>query len=74
MPKQSKSTTSELDTDAAVRARAYHLWEADGRPDGRAEHYWHQAKAEAAPAKPKRKAPAKASDAGEKKSAKKAKA
>ena len=76
MPKQSKSTTSELDTDAAVRARAYHLWEADGRPDGRAAHYWHQAKAEAAPAKPKRKASAKSSGAKapERKRAKKAKA
>lgn len=42
------------DTDDAVRARAYHMREADGRPDGRADHYWHLAKAEAAPpARPK---------------------
>ena len=61
MPKQSKSTASEsaAEIDAAVRARAYHLWEADGRPDGRAEYYWYTARAEFAPAKPKRKAAAK---------------
>ncbi len=76
LPKQSKSTSSESEADAAVQARAYQLWEADGRPHGRAEHYWHLAKAEAAPAKPKRKAPAKApgAKAPEKTLAKKAKA
>jgi hypothetical protein len=29
--------------DQAVRERAYLLWETDGRPDGRAEEYWHRA-------------------------------
>jgi hypothetical protein len=28
-----------------IRERAYHLWEADGRPDGRAEEYWERAEA-----------------------------
>lgn len=53
MPKKSKSTPPDID-DAAVRDRAYLLWEADGRPEGRAEHYWHMAQAAAAPVKQKR--------------------
>jgi hypothetical protein len=31
----------------AIRQRAYYLWEADGRPDGRHDHYWNLAHAEA---------------------------
>jgi len=27
-----------------IRERAHRLWEAEGRPDGRAEHHWFQAK------------------------------
>jgi hypothetical protein len=61
--------------DDAVRARAYLLWEADGRPDGRAEHYWQMALVEAEPAKGKRASSAKAAaPAAERKSGKKAKA
>ena len=26
-----------------IRALAYQLWEADGRPEGNAEFYWHRA-------------------------------
>jgi hypothetical protein len=26
-----------------IRERAYHLWEADGRPEGQAEVYWERA-------------------------------
>jgi hypothetical protein len=26
-----------------IRERAFHLWEADGRPHGRADHYWFSA-------------------------------
>jgi hypothetical protein len=29
-----------------VRDRAYALWEKDGRPDGRSEEYWQQARSE----------------------------
>lgn len=57
MPTKAKSTTSPLSEDA-IRHRAYLLWEADGRPDGMAEHYWAKA-AEPTPdvsAKPKAKA------------------
>lgn len=50
--------SASAEVEAAVRARAYHLWEADGRPDGRAEHYWHIAEAELA--RPKRKPAARA--------------
>ncbi|MDR5753480.1 MULTISPECIES: DUF2934 domain-containing protein [unclassified Caballeronia] len=32
--------------EAQIRVRAYHLWEADGRPDGRAEEFWRLAQAE----------------------------
>ncbi len=41
-------TTNPLDdSDGArqqrIRERAYHLWEADGRPDGRDDEYWERA-------------------------------
>jgi hypothetical protein len=29
-----------------IRARAYELWEKDGSPEGRADEYWEQAKAQ----------------------------
>ena len=48
MPGKSKPTdTSALISDDAIRQRAYFLWEADGRPDGRGEHYWQLAHEEA---------------------------
>jgi Protein of unknown function (DUF2934) len=28
-----------------IRERAYYLWEADGRPEGREQEYWEQAEA-----------------------------
>ena len=34
-------------SDDAIRQRAYFLWEKDGRPEGRDEHYWHLAHDEA---------------------------
>lgn len=39
----SDATTSPEDR---VQARAYALWEQDGRPEGRSDHHWHQARAE----------------------------
>lgn len=33
------------DSEDRVRVRAYELWEQDGRPDGRADEYWHRAAA-----------------------------
>ncbi len=35
----SKPTTTPI-TEDAIRTEAYRLWEADGRPFGRDEHYW----------------------------------
>jgi Protein of unknown function (DUF2934) len=32
--------------DEAIRERAYHLWIADGRPDGRADAFWLDAQRE----------------------------
>jgi hypothetical protein len=32
------------DLERRTRVRAYLLWEAEGRPDGRAEEYWHRAR------------------------------
>jgi len=48
MPGKSKSAdTATLVSDEAIRQRAYYLWEQDGRPDGRGDHYWHLAHDEA---------------------------
>jgi hypothetical protein len=29
--------------EQAIRARAYRLWEAAGKPEGKEEHFWHEA-------------------------------
>jgi hypothetical protein len=48
MPGKSRSTdTAALVSDEAIRQRAYFLWENDGRPEGRGDHYWHLARQEA---------------------------
>lgn len=75
MPKKSKSTSPDTDLEDPIRQRAYQLWEADGRPEGRAEHYWQLAQSAQVPEKLKRKGLAKASaPAAEKKPRKAAKA
>jgi hypothetical protein len=33
----------DLDFEQQVRQAAYHLWEDDGRPDGREKEYWFKA-------------------------------
>jgi hypothetical protein len=30
--------------EEVIRTRAYLMWEADGKPDGGADQYWHQAR------------------------------
>lgn len=42
MPTKPKTSivTSIVPSEDAIRQQAYLLWEADGRPDGMAEHYW----------------------------------
>lgn len=39
-----QGSTDAAAFDEAVRLTAYFLWEQDGRPEGRAEHYWHRAR------------------------------
>lgn len=34
------------DSESWIKHRAYELWEADGRPDGKHEEHWNQAAAE----------------------------
>ena len=40
------SESSQVNTpnsEHRIRERAYHLWEADGSPEGRAQEYWERA-------------------------------
>jgi hypothetical protein len=32
------------DLEQRIRERAYLMWEMEGRPDGRADEYWHRAR------------------------------
>jgi hypothetical protein len=41
---QQSSENSIEPLEADIRHRAYSLWEADGKPDGRDEEYWHRAR------------------------------
>ena len=34
----------DRDIEQRIQARAYQLWEAEGRPEGSAEEYWHRAR------------------------------
>ena len=38
------SSTSVEPSESDIRHRAYLLWEADGKPDGRDDEYWHRAR------------------------------
>jgi len=42
-PRQPSPSSPGL-LEADVRHRAYLLWEADGKPQGRDEEYWHRAR------------------------------
>ena len=42
-----KSSPADTLSNQAIEQRAYYLWEADGRPEGRSEHYWQLALTEA---------------------------
>src|SRR5262245_16095472 len=44
-PERPEDRADVTDEDA-IRRRAYALWEADGRPDGRNDEYWHRAESE----------------------------
>jgi hypothetical protein len=48
MPAKSKpADTTAMVSEDAIRQRAYFMWEADGRPDGKHDHYWSRAHQEA---------------------------
>jgi hypothetical protein len=40
----SQGETDPDDFERRVRERAYQFWEADGRPEGKADLYWHRAR------------------------------
>ena len=35
---------TKLENERLIREKAYQLWQADGAPEGRADHYWHLAR------------------------------
>jgi hypothetical protein len=35
---------ADQDPDKQIRVRAYLMWEADGKPNGQADLYWHRAR------------------------------
>jgi hypothetical protein len=41
---RSNMSYSEQELNERIRVRAYLMWEADGRPHGQAELYWHRAR------------------------------
>lgn len=43
-PEPSNPLEPSAARDQRIRERAYHLWEADGRPVGRHEDYWERAR------------------------------
>jgi hypothetical protein len=45
MSMSERSQENTPDSEHRIRERAYHLWEADGRLEGRAQDYWERAKA-----------------------------
>jgi len=48
MPAKSKpADAATMVSEDAIRQRAYFMWEADGRPDGKHDHYWSRAHQEA---------------------------
>jgi len=57
----SKATSQPTPSDDAIRTRAYLMWEADGQPWGRDEHYWNRARTELAALVPSRSTRAAAS-------------
>jgi hypothetical protein len=53
------------DLHERIRARAYLLWEQEGRPEGRAEEHWLRAEAEVTGVNAAGEAPPRTSGAGE---------
>ena len=42
--KQLVEHIANAEREQRIRERAYHLWEADGSPEGKADEYWHRAR------------------------------
>jgi hypothetical protein len=38
-------SSSNEDREQRIRERAHSLWEEEGRPEGRADEFWHRARA-----------------------------
>ncbi len=43
-----ETPTNDTKREHRIRELAYHLWEADGRPEGRDQHHWEQAEIQTA--------------------------
>jgi hypothetical protein len=43
-PAYEKTKEDPAHREERIRERAYQMWEADGRPEGNADQYWHRAK------------------------------
>ena len=52
------SGEGHLDGEAAIRERAYAIWEAEGRPHGKDLDHWHRAEAEINAAAARQNSPA----------------
>jgi hypothetical protein len=40
----SEGGDARQESEDSIRQRAYSLWESEGRPEGRADEYWHRAR------------------------------
>lgn len=43
-PDGNNTSDTDQDLERRIRVRAYLLWEAEGKPDGRADEYWQRAR------------------------------
>jgi hypothetical protein len=43
-PSYDKMHEDPAHSEQRIRERAYHMWEAEGCPEGRADQYWNRAK------------------------------
>ena len=42
--KPAEPADARQESEDIIRQRAYSLWELEGRPEGRADEYWHRAR------------------------------
>lgn len=48
MPARTPKPAKQPISDEAIRQRAHHIWEREGRPEGRSEDHWQMARTELA--------------------------